>query len=73
VIPSNQSPRRLFGVLLLAGSLLVGCGSEEKNSTPVEDQQAVVEEPISGAPDSPPLGAPRAKLSPGELIPEEED
>ena len=38
-----------------------------------EDQQGVMKGPLLGEPDAPPLGAPRAKLTPGEPTPDEDD
>ncbi len=65
----------MWGSLLL-GVLLVGCASD-----PVEpaEPDAILEspqapEPVTGTPNAPPFGAPRAKVVPGEVVdPEESD
>ena len=70
-LPSQIGPK--LAAYVLASSLLaVGCGSEQ-TAPEGPDPDPVVEEPITGTPDAPPLGAPRAKLSPGELTPEEDE
>lgn len=53
----------------LALPLLAGCGSDP---APIEDEPPV-EEPITGEPESPPLGSPRPKLPPRDVVAEDED
>ncbi len=65
-------PFSLAAFLVGSSLLLLGCESgPESPEAPKPDP--VVEEPITGVPDAPPLGAPRAKLTPGELTLDDEE
>ena len=59
------------GTLLI--SLLTGCASEPPQADTPEDADVPIEEPVTGLPEAPPLGAPRPKVTPGVLIEEDED
>ncbi len=60
-------------LLALALTCLTACASDPKDSTeaPIAEQRAAPE-PETGLPEAPPLGAPRPKLAPREVLERDE-